>query len=176
MRSRRGFICPYSYFCFIRGSLMPAAFALLGIGLSRAKRQAIVVIAPIVLLSALPSIYQIAPLVLPHGLGVGVFTVEISDVFRPILALIAGCILARFAAKQAFGTAAALAGLGFVWFQFATFPQFDALASTRPLWLAEHPQCAPAVSRDILYGLYYYSGRQISACPVLDRSATRVVR
>jgi hypothetical protein len=66
--------------------------------------------------------------------------------------------------------------LGFIWFQFATFPGFDSLASARSLWQTDHPECAPAASRDMLYGLYYYSGRQISPCPVLDRSGTQVVR
>jgi 4-amino-4-deoxy-L-arabinose transferase-like glycosyltransferase len=157
--------------------LMPAAFALLGLGLSRARRQAAIVIAPIVLLGALPLISRIAPLVLtPHVSGIGGFDVDIQAGLWLIVAGVAGCILARFVPGQAFGTAAALAGVGFLWFQFVTFPEFDALASARPLWLADHPQCAPAASRDMLYGLYYYSGRQISACPVLDPSGTRVVR
>jgi 4-amino-4-deoxy-L-arabinose transferase-like glycosyltransferase len=157
--------------------LMPPAFALLGLGLSRARRQAAIVIAPIILLGALPLISRIAPLLLAsHVTGIGGFAVDIRAGLWIIGAGVAGCILARFVPGQAFGTAAALAGLGFLWFQFTTFPEFDALASARPLWLADHPQCAPAVSRDILYGLYYYSGRQISACPVLDPSGTRVVR
>jgi 4-amino-4-deoxy-L-arabinose transferase-like glycosyltransferase len=156
--------------------LMPAAFALLGLGLSRARRQAIIVIAPLILVGVLPLISRIAPLVLAHGLGVGGFAVGMGAVCWLIAVTVAGCILARFAPKQAFGAAAALAGLGFLWFQFVTFPAFDALASARPLWLADHPQCAPPVSRDMLYGLYYYSGGQISACPVLDPSGTRVVR
>jgi 4-amino-4-deoxy-L-arabinose transferase-like glycosyltransferase len=152
--------------------LMPAAFALLGLGLSRARRQAIIMIAPVVLLGLFPLISRIAPLVLARG----VFEVEKRAGFWLIAAAVGGCILARFASKQAFGTAAVLAGLGFVWFQFTTFPQFDSLASARPLWRADRPQCAPAVSRDILYGLYYYSGHQISPCPVLDPGATRIVR
>jgi len=157
--------------------LMPVAFALLGLGLSRARRQAAIVIAPIILLGALPLISRIAPLILAsHVPGIGGFAVDIRAGWWMIAAGIAGCILARFVPGQAFGTAAALAGLGFLWFQFTTFPEFDALASARPLWLADHPQCAPAVSRDMLYGLYYYSGRQISACPVLDPRGTRVVR
>jgi 4-amino-4-deoxy-L-arabinose transferase-like glycosyltransferase len=156
--------------------LMPAAFALLGLGFSRAKRPAIAVIAPVALLGGLPLISGIAPHVLAsHGLwSTDIPWMRIIAWFSA--AGIGGGILARCAPKQAFGVAAALAGIAFLWFQFAIFPQFDALASARPLWLAEHPQCAPAVSRDMLYGLYYYSGRQISACPVLDRSATRVVR
>jgi len=156
--------------------LMPAAFALLGLGLSRARRPAMAVIAPVVLLGALPAISAIAPRVPAfHGLGAAI-VLSMRVALWLLAAGIAGGVLARFAPKHAFGAAAALAGLGFLWFQWATFPEFDAFASARPLWRAEHPQCAPAVSRDMLYGLYYYSGGQISACPVLDRSGTRVVR
>jgi 4-amino-4-deoxy-L-arabinose transferase-like glycosyltransferase len=156
--------------------LMPVAFTLLGLGLSRASRPAVACIAPVVVLGALPLLSGIAPRVLAsHGLWSANIPWIPAAVWL-IAAGIAGAILARLAPKQAFGAAAALAGLGFLWFQFVTFPGFDALASARPLWRAEHPKCAPPVSRDMLYGLYYYSGRQISACPVLDPSGIRVVR
>jgi 4-amino-4-deoxy-L-arabinose transferase-like glycosyltransferase len=156
--------------------LLPGAFTLLGIGLSQAKRAAIAVIAPVMLLGALPFISGIAPRVLAsHGLRS--VNVPWMQVFLWLIAAgIAGGVLAIFVPRQAFGTAAALAGIGFLWFQFAAFPAFDAYASARPLWLAEHPRCAPPLSRDLIYGLYYYSGRQISPCPILDRSGTRVVR
>ncbi len=50
--------------------LMPSAFALLGLGLSRSRHSAVAVVAPILLLGALPSISEIAPHVLAsHGLG-----------------------------------------------------------------------------------------------------------
>jgi 4-amino-4-deoxy-L-arabinose transferase-like glycosyltransferase len=156
--------------------LMPAAFALLGLALSRARRQAAIVIAPIILSAALPAISGIAPLILASHNFSGTVFPGLHAMLWLIPAAIFAVILARFAPRQAFGTAAAVAGLGFLWFQFATFPEFDALASARPLWLADRPQCTPAVSRDLLYGLYYYSGRRIPACPVLDRSGTRVVR
>jgi 4-amino-4-deoxy-L-arabinose transferase-like glycosyltransferase len=155
--------------------LLPLVFALLGLGLARATRQAAVVIAPIILLGLLPAISAIAPLILASHSS-GTVVPGLHAMLWLIPATILAVIMARFAPKQAFGTAVAVAGLGFLWFQFATFPEFDALASARPLWSTEHPRCAPAVSRDILYGLYYYSGRQISACPVLDPGGTRVVR
>lgn len=156
--------------------LMPMAFALMGLGLSRARRPAIAVLMPVVLLGGLPLIAGIAPRVLAsHDLwSTNIPWIRVIPWL--IAAGIAGGTLARFAPNRAFGAAVTLAGIGFLWFQFATFPRFDALASARPLWLAEHPRCAPVVSRDIRYGLYYYSGRQISACPVLDPNGTRVVR
>jgi 4-amino-4-deoxy-L-arabinose transferase-like glycosyltransferase len=156
--------------------LLPAAFALLGLGLAYSKRPAIAVIAPVVLLGALPLISGIAPRVLAaHGLRlVNIPWLQVS--LWLAATGIAAVIIARFAPKRAVEMAAALAGLGFIWFQFATFPGFDSLASARPVWLADRPECAPAAFRDMLYGLYYYSGRQISPCPVLDRSGTQVVR
>src|SRR6202021_3709557 len=118
----------------------------------------------------------IAPLILaPHN-SIGAIVTGRSPILWLIPAAILGIVMARFAPNQAFGTAAALAGLGFLWFQFATFPAFDALASARPFLSANTPQCAPPLPRETLYGLYYYAGGQISDCPVLDRSGTRVVR
>jgi 4-amino-4-deoxy-L-arabinose transferase len=156
--------------------LMPAVCALMGLGLSRARFQAIAVIAPIVLLGGLPILSGIAPRLLAfHGLS-SVNWPWMRAIFWCGAAGIAGGSLARFAPKHAVAVAAALAGIGFLWFQFATFPGFDAIASARPLWRAEHPRCAPALNRDMLYGLNYYSGRRLSACSVLDPSGTRVVR
>ena len=156
--------------------LMPAAFAMLGLGLSRARRPALAAAVPVLLLGALPALSGIVPRVLAsHGF-------RRADIpwtqaaYWLLAAGVAAWILTRFAPKQAFGAAAVLAAAGFLWFQFATFPQFEALASARTLWRADRPQCAPPVLRDVLYGLYYYSGQQLSVCPVLDRGATRVVR
>ena len=156
--------------------LMPATFALLGLGLSRAMRPAIAVITPVLLLGALPLISGIAPRVLvSHGLWSSNIP-WMRGALWLIAAGVVGIVLARFVPKQAFGAAMALAALAFLCFQLLTFPEFDALASARPLWRTERPQCAPAVSRDMLYGLYYYSGRQIPGCLVPEPNGTRVVR
>ncbi len=155
--------------------LLPPAVALLGLALSHAKRPAIAIVAPMVLLGALPLASAIAPLILPSH-DVGAIVAGLSTAVWLLPAAIAAVVLARLAPRQFFGAGATLAALGLLWFQFATFPQIDALASARPLWLADHPQCAPPASRDVLYGLYYYAGQQLSACPVLDQGATRVVR
>jgi 4-amino-4-deoxy-L-arabinose transferase-like glycosyltransferase len=156
--------------------LMPAVFALLGLGLSRAKRPALVVIPAVILLGALPPMSGIVSRVLAsHGSWSG-NVAWVQVLFWLGAAGIVAAILARFGPQRAFGSGAALAGIGFLWFQFATFPGLDAAASARPLFLANHPHCAPEVSRDILYGLYYYSQRRISPCTVLDRNGTRVVR
>ncbi|MGA2713590.1 MAG: hypothetical protein ABSG41_10840 [Bryobacteraceae bacterium] len=155
--------------------LLPGAFALMGIGLARADRPGAALIAPVILLGSLPLIAGVAPGALAHGLRSATIP-WVGAVIWLIAAGLVGCLLVLAAQKYAFGIAAALAGMGFLWFQLATFPGFDAAASARPLWLASHPQCAPQLSRSALYGLYYYSGRQLPPCPVLDRSMTRVVR
>jgi 4-amino-4-deoxy-L-arabinose transferase-like glycosyltransferase len=144
--------------------LMPAAFALIGIGLDRAKRPGALMVGPIALVGLLPYISRIAPAVLAHGFR----SVKIPWQ-EPLLWLIAGGIaggiLALFGPRFTVGAAAALAGAGLLWFQVATFPEFDAAASARPLWLAGHPQCAPNLTRGLLYGLNYYAERQLPPCP-----------
>jgi 4-amino-4-deoxy-L-arabinose transferase-like glycosyltransferase len=156
--------------------LMPVAFVLLGLGLSRAKRPAVAVIAPVILLGALAPMSGIVPRVLAsHGTWSG--NINWVQVLLWIgAAAVAAIILARFMPRRAFEAGAGLAGIGFLWFQFATFPGLDAAASARSVWLTDHPQCVPAVSRDTLYGLYYYSQRRILPCTVLDQGGTRVVR
>lgn len=157
--------------------LLPPLFALLAVGLAhRARPRRSTMILPVALLGLLPSISAVAPRVLAsHGL----FSVGVPlgmTLMLLLLAVLAAYLITRLPAGYDFSAAVLLAALGFLWFQFATFPKFDSFASARPVWIADHPRCAPPVSRDILYGLYYYSGRQLPACPVLDQGAIRVVR
>jgi 4-amino-4-deoxy-L-arabinose transferase-like glycosyltransferase len=144
--------------------LMPAIFVLIGIGLDRAKRPGVLMIAPVALIAMLPYISRIAPAVLAHGFR----SIQIPWQ-EPLLWLvaggIAGGILSLFGPKLVAGATFALAGAGFLWFQIVTFPEFDAAASARPMWLANHPQCAPNLTRSLLYGLNYYAGRQLPPCP-----------
>lgn len=155
--------------------LLPAIFALLGLGLARARRIGFVLFPSLLLLSLLPAISEFAPRVMASHLGGLIVPAGPILVFM-LLACIIGVTLVRFAPRYAFPATATFAAIGFVWFQFATFPAFDRYASARPLWNASHPQCTGSVPRDILYGLYYYSGRELPPCPVLDPDRTRVVR
>jgi 4-amino-4-deoxy-L-arabinose transferase-like glycosyltransferase len=155
--------------------LAPEVFALLGIGLARVARPGVALIAPVILLGLLPLISDVAPGALAHGLRSAEIPWERAIVWLIAGGLVGG-LLALTAQKYAFGIVSALAGIGFLWFQLATFPKLDTAASARPLWLARHPLCAPPLTRSALYGLYYYSQRQIPECTVLDRSITRVVR
>ncbi len=153
--------------------LMPAVFALIGIGLerearkqveTRAKRPGALMVGPVALIGLLPYVSRIAPAVLAHGFR----SVQIrwqEPLFWLIAGGIAGGILSLFAARFAAGIAVALAGAGFLWFQLATFPGFDAAASARPIWLEGHPKCAPNLTRGLLYGLNYYAEKQLPPCP-----------
>lgn len=155
--------------------LMPAAFALIGIAVSRTDRIGAAVVAPIILLGALPLIADVAPEALAHGLKSASIPWREATPWL-IGAAAMGMLLYMAAKKYAFHAAVALTGLVFLWLQFTTLPRLDAAASSRPLWRASHPACAPPLNRSALYGLYYYSGGQIPTCPVLDRDVTRVVR
>jgi len=117
----------------------------------------------------LPVALGIVPGALAHGLRSTTVTWPIAIVWLAAAAVVGAAIV--FAARQyAFGAAAALAGIGLLSFQVATFPRLDTAASARPLWLASHPDCvqiAPQpIPRNTLYGLSYYAGRQLQPCAV----------
>jgi hypothetical protein len=69
-----------------------------------------------------------------------------------------------------------LVSIGFLWFQFATFPLIDRFASARPVWRQQRPGCVPDVDRGQLYGLQYYADGLLPFCDVLDRTPAPVVR
>ena len=156
--------------------LLPPACILMGVGLSRASRPAMAVIAPLALLGVLPAMARIAPAALGGG---GLHAAQIP--WAALLIALAGTgvaatALALAAGPRAFPIASLAIAAAFFWFQLATFRAFDAAASARPVWLARHPRCAPRVSRALLYGLYYYSQQQLPDCPLLDPNRRRVVR
>jgi 4-amino-4-deoxy-L-arabinose transferase-like glycosyltransferase len=159
--------------------LLPAVCALLGLGLAKSRRQAPAMIVPLMLLAALPVASSIAPRLLDvHGdRSIGAISGGLAIIIvLAATAGVAGTAVVRFAPRYAFGTVAAIAGMALLWFQFATFPRLDAAGSARAVWLGSAPQCTPAGPRDLLYGMYYYSGKKLPICAVLDPSGTRVVR
>jgi hypothetical protein len=76
----------------------------------------------------------------------------------------------------AFLTVVLVVASGFLWFEGTTFPLIDRYASSRPQWLAYHPKCNPGETRNLAYGLYYYSETKLPDCAVLDRDGTPDVR
>jgi hypothetical protein len=127
------------------------------------------------LLAALPAAATFAPQVLAaHGIHVTFPLIRLA-VPLIICTILAGC-MALFGGSRAFFITAAMAATAFLWFQFAAFPAFDAAGSARSLVGPGFPGCTPAGPRDVLYGLYYYSGKELPKCAILDPGGTRVVR
>ena len=159
--------------------LAPVLFTLIGVRLKALNSPAKVVIAPLALIAVLPVAAEVAPRVMSaHGLR----GMDITGGSGGALAVwmvaggIAGALLARMLPRPAFSIAAATVGAAFLWFQFAAFPRLDQFGSARPMSASGALGCAPALPRDLLYGLYYYSGKEIPNCAVLDPTGNRVVR
>ena len=145
--------------------LLPLTLTLAGIGLARAKHPRVAIALSVSLLGLLPAAQAVVPGALAHGL-------RSTPIAWPMVvawlaaAAVVGAAIALAAREYAFGAAAALAGIGLLWLQLATFPHLDSAASARPLWLASHPECAPPNPRNTLYGLSYYAERQLLPCSV----------
>ena len=149
--------------------LVPLAFTLAGIGLARSKRPALTIVLSVSLLGALPVAQSVLPGALAHGLRSTTIAWPMAIVWLAGAAVV-GAAIAVAGRQYAFGAAAAIAGIGFLWLQVATFPRLDAAASSRPLWLTSHPECAQLTRqpnpRNTLYGLSYYAERQLPPCSV----------
>ncbi len=141
--------------------LLPPAFALLGLGLARSARPALPLFLSVCLLALLPAASVVVPgALVSHAVFTEAFTTT-GAATSLAAAVGGGFLLSRFAPRLA----PLFAGLALLWFQFATFPQFDAAASARPIWLQGHPQCTPpTATRALHYGLYYYSGLMLPDC------------
>lgn len=143
--------------------LLPATCALMAIGYVKAGRPAWPVAASLALLGLLPIGAGVVPQALASGIRKAHFGGLAVWPFLIAIGIGAGVALSVRGFPR-FAVAAALAGAALVWFQFAAFPAIDAAASARPYWLKYHPDCAPAVSRSLLYGLEYYAGRDLAPC------------
>ena len=155
--------------------LLPALCILIGLGVSRSRWRNAALVPCAALLGLLPA----AAGVLPAALSAGIRSAQIP--FAALALWLAaglgvGAALTFAIRRKSLFAIAALTSLFFLWFQFAVFPGIDQAASGRPLWNAGHPACAPPLRRTILYSLYYYAGRELPACGILDQSALHVVR
>jgi 4-amino-4-deoxy-L-arabinose transferase-like glycosyltransferase len=155
--------------------LVPATCVLMGIGLARAARPERWLIAPIALLGALP----LAASALPNAMAHGLRTTPIawtSGAAGLAVAASAGIAAAFRLPSRAFQMAILLTAAGFVWLEIDLFPAMDKAASSRTIWSASHPECAPEMPRNLLYSLYYYSGKRIPDCVIVDKNAAEPVR
>jgi 4-amino-4-deoxy-L-arabinose transferase-like glycosyltransferase len=158
--------------------LLPAACALMAIGYIRAGRPAWAPGAVISLLGLLP----VAARVVPEALASGIRKADFSGaaIALPVLVAIGIALVTTFAVRGVYRQviAGSLAAAALFWFQFAVFPAIDKAASARPLWREHHPDCAPRVSRSLIYGLEYYAGRSLPPCEqgFVDRPESPLIR
>jgi len=142
----------------------------MGVALARTARPERWLIAPIALLGAFPLAASVLPQAAAHGLRSAPIPWA-SGGLGIAVAAVAGIALALWLNSRAFAPTVLLAAAGFVWLEIAIFPALDAGASARTLWSASHPDCAPVLPRGMLWGLYYYSGRRLPDCAIVDKNA-----
>jgi len=152
--------------------LLPAAFALIGSALASSKRPGMAIIAPVILLGALPMAAQVVPAAVGHGLR-STSIPWMEGLQWMSIGAMAGIFIALILRKYAFEAATILSAVVLLWFQFAAFPRLDAAASARPMWLASHPRCSPKLDRQELYGLYYYAHGRLPDCSIPSAAVVR---
>jgi hypothetical protein len=151
--------------------LVPATCVLMGVGLARTGRPERWLIAPVALLGALPLAASILPDAAAQGL---LHSGRISWMTAAVgiaVTAAAGVALAFWLRLRAFALAVLMAAAGYVWVEIGIFPALDRAASARTLWAASHPDCGPVLPRGMLWGLYYYSGKRLPDCAIVDKNA-----
>jgi hypothetical protein len=88
-----------------------------------------------------------------------------------VIAAAVGGGLARVWTPRMFPVAALLAACGFLWLQTTLFPVLDKATSGRYVWSISRSDCSPVLPRAQLYGLYYYSGKMLPDCGIVDKNA-----
>ena len=158
--------------------LVPAVLVLCAIGLADRERAGWWLVAPIVLISALPMLPAVVAGSLARGLSSVRTTFNWTEIAALVVVALALGVIASWQLSRdvAFGLAAVLIASGLLWFEQRTFPLIDRLASARPQWQVYHLKCDPGETRNLAYGLYYYSESKLPDCSILDRNGTAGVR
>jgi 4-amino-4-deoxy-L-arabinose transferase-like glycosyltransferase len=151
--------------------LVPATCVLMGVALTRAARKERWLIASIALLGTLPLAASILPEAMVHGLRTT--RIPWASGLPSLAAAAAGVGTMYWLRSRAFQVAILLAAAGFIWAEIDLFPSLDRTASARTLWSANHPDCAPLLARNMLYGLYYYAGKRLPDCAIVDKNANQ---
>jgi 4-amino-4-deoxy-L-arabinose transferase-like glycosyltransferase len=152
--------------------LIPATCALTAVALCRAAHRERWLMAPIAMLGVLPASRAILPEAVAHGL-------RTAQIPWPAVAwgIVAGAALGLALAfwppmrSRALIASVFLAAAGFIWMEIVLFPALDQAGSARALWAESHPDCAPVLPRGILYGLNYYSEKELPDCAIVDKNA-----
>jgi len=150
--------------------LVPATCILTGLGLARSFRRERWLIAPTALLGTLPLAGSVFPEIAAHGLRISQIPWSSVALGLAIGAVVGGAI-ALWLRSRAFVVAVVLSAAAFLSLEIELFPALDKTASARTLWSSSHPGCAPVLARGMLYGLYYYSGKQLPDCAIVDKNA-----
>ena len=153
--------------------LVPATCVLMGGALGRTARPERWLIAPVALLGALPLATSVLPEAASQGLMHSGRIPWITGAAGMAVAAGVGVALAFWVRSRAFAVAVLLTAAGFVWVETGIFPALDRAASARTLWSANHPGCGPVLPRGMLWGLYYYSGKRLPDCAIVDKNAVK---
>jgi 4-amino-4-deoxy-L-arabinose transferase-like glycosyltransferase len=150
--------------------LLPATCVLLGLGLVRPEARRKWLIAPIALLGVLPLAWFVTPEMLTSHLSMA--QVPWPTAIGALAASTAVGFAVGFGLRcRVFLIAVLLTVVSFFQAEVALFPALDNVASARTLWTEKRPQCAPVLNRGLLYSLYYYSGRMLPACVIVDNAS-----
>jgi 4-amino-4-deoxy-L-arabinose transferase-like glycosyltransferase len=148
--------------------LLPSICILIGVGLAKTKRAAPLLAASMLLLGLLPPAAGVLPTALASGLRASTIPWSRFPLWM-IAGLLAGILIAIVFRKNSVLAAAGFTAVCLLWFQIGVFPDIDRAASSRPRWLAEHPQCLPDVRRAVEYGMNYYAERELPPCAAAMR-------
>ena len=156
--------------------LLPALCVLLALALAESRRAALWLVATAAMIGLFPAMAEVVPAAMAGGLRAAAIPwgMVLTGV---IFCGSAGALLAAKFERKSFAVVAMAAAAGYLWFEISALPALDRAASARTVWRETRPVCSPPrASRNLLYGLYYYSGKQLPDCAVLDLGATQVVR
>jgi len=150
--------------------LLPPLAALMGIGLSEARRASLWAASAITFLSLTPLVAAVFPAALASGLSRATIPWNALWLGAPLLLLAA--VAARTKASQAFLLASAAAVAAVIALKTVSLPEVDRVASARPLWKTLARQrdqvCVGRVQRAWRYGLNYYSVLPLPDCMEQD--------
>lgn len=160
--------------------LEPVFLTLVAVGLSQQKRAAWWLAVPVLLCSVLPALPEVVAFSLSRGLSNStsayVDSQWVSLAAMVLVAVAVGVAASFLPQDAAFAIVTVVISAGFLWFEQKTFPLIDTYASSRPRWLAYHPKCSSGETRNLAYGLYYYSESRLPNCEILDQNGTPGVR
>ena len=155
--------------------LLPSTCALIAMGLGQKGKSGNWVIVPLLMLGLVPALARIVPGALANGLRATPIPWSLVAAGSACAALV-GLLVARLPLPRALLVTFVTAALSLIWFEFAAVPGLDRAGSARSAARLSTPVCIPDVPRARAYGLYYYAGRRLPACPLLDPDPHDVVR